>query len=598
MMAVANAYARSKDNQTRNLIVGISVIFACIYGIQKLLLSFSSDSFMSSRLQVANALTVSTWNIAAINNNPFEYWITNDDPNYNDLMKKVSKFITEPGDKDVPVSQIFTSSMFDNLMENIKMHTSWTGLEETKLQWDDDFSKRKIISEFLKDPLLGKKRLISMTDRVTNTINVAGQEVPLTRPTVINCYDGKTVDGSVVTLDSVETWWPTWLEFMFKREISVADRNDKTKVKKQAIFDMLQPIKKSKYPSLTEEEEKISLPLQTLCGAIFDAILVHMMNQISPVAGPNASKGGWEGIRTNMCDRLNRHKTTRILEILETTYRTQDVIFLQEVAGSFKAKATAQRLGSEYFDVMSPVDMDTSRDQNSYILLQKERFTEITEVTDKVLETLAIDAPKAPVAKGDVYAITALDSKTGHKMLFASFHGDTNGLATIPVVTAVTKFAQQKLPSDYRLLFGLDANTYGEPEEDQQDVVSFGEFFSNLPRKVNSCYGQKPSRINFTTFNARTHLQPQLNKAVAFEEIDVSKKRDKNPKDFILFYEQDYSVLDVRKDNTGEGHYVEGMVFPTLDFPSDHGITSTVLHALHTTTTGGVTAGKKSLREK
>ena len=23
-----------------------------------------------------------TWNMAAINNNPFEYWITNDDPNY------------------------------------------------------------------------------------------------------------------------------------------------------------------------------------------------------------------------------------------------------------------------------------------------------------------------------------------------------------------------------------------------------------------------------------------------------------------------------------------------------------------------------------
>jgi hypothetical protein len=38
---------------------------------------------------------------------------------------------------------------------------------------------------------------------------------------------------------------------------------------------MLQPIKKAKYPDITAQEEKDSLPLQTMCGAIFDAILVH-----------------------------------------------------------------------------------------------------------------------------------------------------------------------------------------------------------------------------------------------------------------------------------------------------------------------------------
>ena len=38
-----------------------------------------------------------TWNIAAINNNPFEYWITNDDESYNDIMKSVSEYIEKPG---------------------------------------------------------------------------------------------------------------------------------------------------------------------------------------------------------------------------------------------------------------------------------------------------------------------------------------------------------------------------------------------------------------------------------------------------------------------------------------------------------------------
>jgi hypothetical protein len=31
------------------------------------------------------------------------------------------------------------------------------------------------------------------------------------------------------------------------------------------------------------------------------------------------------------------------------------------------------------------------------------------------------------------------------------------------------------------------------------------------------------------------------------------------------------------KDNTGLRRYTEGMVFPTLKFPSDHGLVATVL---------------------
>ena len=34
--------------------------------------------------------------MAAINNNPFEYWITHDDAKYNTLMEDVSAFINDP----------------------------------------------------------------------------------------------------------------------------------------------------------------------------------------------------------------------------------------------------------------------------------------------------------------------------------------------------------------------------------------------------------------------------------------------------------------------------------------------------------------------
>lgn len=156
------------------------------------------------------------------------------------------------------------------------------------------------------------------------------------------------------------------------------------------------------------------------------------------------------------------------------------------------------------------------------------------------------------------------------------------------------------------------------PFSSPQDVVGFAAFYTS--KGLNSCYGPHPSPTNFTTFHARTYLQPQLNKvpraqaghreqckeshstfiggraalsaiilqcspwlcaccvgeqAIRFSEKDI--KGDKNPKDFILFDDAKFQVRWTKKDNTGAGAYVEGMVFPTLAFPSDHGITSTSL---------------------
>lgn len=50
--------------------------------------------------------------------------------------------------------------------------------------------------------MLGSKRLASMPDRITNTINVVGSNEPVCRPTVINMYDGD--------LGSLEKWWKAW----------------------------------------------------------------------------------------------------------------------------------------------------------------------------------------------------------------------------------------------------------------------------------------------------------------------------------------------------------------------------------------------------
>ena len=56
-----------------------------------------------------------------------------------------------------------------------------------RTRWATEYKDRRIISEFIKDGLIGKKRLASMPDRYTNTINLADGGTAM-RPTVINCY--------------------------------------------------------------------------------------------------------------------------------------------------------------------------------------------------------------------------------------------------------------------------------------------------------------------------------------------------------------------------------------------------------------------------
>jgi len=170
------------------------------------------------------------------------------------------------------------------------------------------------------------------------------------------------------------------------------------------------------------------------------------------------------------------------------------------------------------------------------------------------------------------------EGEGGRRFVFASFHGDTNGLATIPVVDALDKTMRlievdeaeaaetpvhwTEVPAPPLLLFGLaggllrtsaqptlypppppppgvclsihpqgkscglvrsrlsawfqrplcrDANTHvSHSEGKQQGVEEFARHLASL--WLHTCWGVCDPRVH-TTFNARTFLQPQLNKA-------------------------------------------------------------------------------------
>jgi len=436
-----------------------------------------------------------------------------------------------------------------------------------------------------------------MPDRITNTINVVNSPDPVCRPTVINMYEGD--------LSTLDLWWEQWSTYMFETPLTIKGKGGEETLN---VCEMLAPIKSSKYPAITPEEEvragakdgwsegwlersdsgmpptnktnnpfphslpscrsprrssqAVSIPLQVVAHAIFDSILVHMLNTIS---GPSV----WQPMKREIVEALNKQKVPKTLNILAEQYIESDVICLQEVSAAFIGQARSISALSSKFNIVASTHLDAKRDQNSVIFLSKAKFPDgaSSEITEMV-EAAFPEGVSVPVAQGDIIAVTATDAN-GRKFVVASFHGDTNGLATIPVLRAIHK-TMKETPAlqDHKLIFGLDANTYESGSKDKQGVTEFGKEFVGLGYSSN--WGDSPSPTEYTTYNARTYLQPQLNKALKNDE--KREKGDVNPKDFILFEGASWKVANNLKDNTGKGVYLEDTPFPTLDWPSDHGL--------------------------
>jgi len=251
----------------------------------------SNPSQHHSAPHTEEVLRVATWNVAAVNNNPFEYWVTHPDPAYNALMQGVQDFIDDPGARDVAVEQIFDDAMAQQLFADMRHHAV-DHVDEVAGLWESDYRSRRLISGFIKDSALGKKRLASMPDRITNTIrSTAGNHVM--RPTVINYFDGD--------LSTTQKWWAAWRKFIFRTEVELFDGKQTGTT---LILKLLDPISSAKYPALTPDEERISIPLQVLCLAIFDAILVHVLNTVS--------KDKWQGIRSSLAEAFLVNKDKQV----------------------------------------------------------------------------------------------------------------------------------------------------------------------------------------------------------------------------------------------------------------------------------------------
>jgi hypothetical protein len=174
------------------------------------------------------------------------------------------------------------------------------------------------------------------------------------------------------------------------------------------------------------------------------------------------------------------------------------------------------------------------------------------------------------VEPGDlcVFEATAHD---GERFLLASFHGDSAGRSTAPVLAGLHSLALERCPG-HTLLFGLDANTAGG-RGDGEAEAELGVDLAG--RGLGSCWRGREAGEVWTAFSARTALQPQLHKAV--RPGDVGDRRHRRLKDWILFYDAQLALVGAERDNGGDRSFCPGRAMPSLAFPSDHAIVSATL---------------------
>ena len=501
--------------------------------------------------------SVVTWNIAAPNNNPFEYWAMHSDAGYNGLMSALQQYIDNPGPNDPEIGSIFTASMYAELRDELARQGT-PDLDHLDLVWSE-MGSRRAIGEFLKDRSFGEKRLISMPDRMTGSVKLANG---------LAAFRPSPITGCQNDMSDLSQWWLLWTQYMFRTQINVRGET------KESVFRLLDTIPRAKYPALSEAEEALSVPLQTLCLALFDAVFVHVLSSLAPKT--------WQPLKHSLHKALFERKAALCVSILQEQYGDADIIFIQEASEAFASRAG---VCLDHF-VLRPSGVDGRRSQLSLILARKSLFLRHTarDVTEEVLRRL----PSKCTTAGDLCVFEVATHSEGPYLL-ASFHGDSDGACTSPVLVALHELAMEWFPN-HTLLFGLDANTAAGPADSRlaglpdraggrpgSGAGLDGGGFSALLGKLGlgSCWQGQDLRGLWTTFNARTYLQPQLHKAVGLE--GVLDRRHMRLRDWVVFRAGQLAVVAVERDNTGRRGGFERRVMPSQAFPSDHAVVAAVL---------------------
>jgi hypothetical protein len=285
----------------------------------------------------------------------------------------------------------------------------------------------------------------------------------------------------------------------------------------------------------------------------------------------------WAETKKMLVDALVERKVNATIDILERVAKEgREIICLQEVSEQMRDGIAKSEVLTEKFDCLSGPDFDATRNQNSIVLASKTFFE------SGVWEVVSVNKTKLPagVASGDLCVVREVsleekkDKDRRKPFAIASFHGDTNGLQTVDVVKAVNN----ECGDSSALIFALDANCHHDDNKGKR--LSVETMYGSLAAEnLQNCWGDEHALCPTTTCNARSFLQPQLNKAVFYKEKLTSKLVDRHPKDHLFVSSGQFKVnteMSKRVNDASEDafRWVDDMPFPTLSFPSDHALVS------------------------
>ena len=354
----------------------------------------------------------------------------------------------------------------------------------------DVFESIKTISvhAYLTDKNIGRKRFVSMADRLLRD-----------RPSLIS---------SKRAPPGISTWWPDYLNYLQET--------------KPIVNGILKSHNSPKYgdQGFSKFDKEYYRELQLLHLAIADACHVFLAGTVPLVGNMIAELGDQFGT-----------KFTAIKEIL--TNHSPDVICLQEV----DFFAFQPLLG---FDFYRPPASNGKQD--SLILLRQGIFDNVSEV----------HLGSSVVGPGDLVLLTCRQIRSSKSTLIASYHGETNGTTTLPLLEAI-----HSLSSAYEsVIVGSDTNAHYESGGSKLEFAELERFTSKMHWKLSN-------NANPTTRSCRTFFQAQAHKGHHMSEIHF----DSDPKDNII---------------VGGGARIEssGIFFgpdceapiPNERFPSDHAL--------------------------
>lgn len=463
-------------------------------------------------------IRVASWNVAGVNNNPFEYWMPSNEK-HTELMKKFEDAVLNPV---VTVRTYFDQKKYNLLLRKMgEIEIKAVDQEKSDIMGSfyNEISSLSM-EAFATNTKIKESRLLSYPDRF-----------PRPRLTAIR-YDLNS---------SIDVWYDAWLNDMFEKT------NGQETGWEHIIFNNLgvdengKSNKRSSKYKLIGDDRTADEQLQVLGLAVMDTIFFSILHELRA-----------EETKTSILASLSSDKTKVIGRVLQRLAMDSDLICLQEVNAKTIQSITPRGFG--FVVPRNPKDIP----QDSAILYRESIFDKGENIDLEFRHSHWDDDYPGPVYDLVNDSVAArLTLKDRSSLVVVSYHAQSEGLDSLQVVQALRNKGEP-------FILGIDANTISENKKGTLSVEKFNEELKGLQYATH----------NPTTKKSRTHFQAQMGKGVKYEYA-LNEKGEQ--KDYIVSNMKVISQGVVTGYLEPDGSRSDSRLLPALDFPSDHYIVKAIV---------------------